>query len=1043
MNSPSTWFNRRYRLDQAIGSGGMGVVYRAYDRLMGRHIALKRITLQPSFFLEDTGAPHSTRGATTPHVTLAHEFHTLSSLKHPNVITVLDYGFETPSAPDALPAIPQPYFTMELLDTPHPFTKAARALSFALQIDVIAQLLAALGYLHARGIVHRDLKPGNVLIVNNEGVPRVRLVDFGLSIERERWGAIQGGLAGTPAYLAPEVVSGAPPSPAADLYAVGVMLYETFAGHHPFAGDPLTFLRRLQHTPPDLDALLLSPALQAVIGRLLAKNPTERPADAHALIHELYAASNLALPATLLPARERFLGATRFIGRERELARLRAILDYDLKGDDPQRPRLWLISGESGVGKSRLLDEFRTFALVKGWNVVRGTAKADANSAFQLWLTPLRALLVQIPDLTPLEVSLLAALIPDIGTLTDVTPLPFAPVATADAEHRLYNVIASLLTRVSDPTLIILDDMQWAGASLTLLDHLLPILPNTRVTIIGAYRHDEAPDLLMRFPNAVDMHLSPLRHVEIAELSAALVGQNRLAPHLIDRLARETEGNAFLLVETMRLLADGERLERAREALHSLPIFGGAATLLQRRLGRVSGAARAWLRLAAVGGRTLDLAVLERAWGASQESLIAACIDTALLTYESGEGYRFSHDRLRDHLLSEQTPDEIRAHHRRYAAALEAEYGGNLMVAATLVAHWSAAGDPDGERRALPSAARRARALGDQAAARQLYERWLALTDDPREQIECCLIIARIIFETARTPADVRTAENTLMQAYETARAIDDIDQMVITLYTLGWMRRMQGRFEDLYRLKVEIDALSPRVSPRTIMYVIEGHAYMTYLHGRFQEAAALFDEGYAHAIAQHNLGVAGNFINWMGICAMAGGDFALAARRFHDAHTMLQDSGHLTYQIVNQLARGLHALISGDHAAAESHYRAALTLAETIQDVGRMILACNGLSAVAWFDADLARAELYAMRAVAYQARLSVTPHPITRLIGWAIALRRGDRAALGRIAAWRDDPASRWGDHEIVWMMARALEREGAFARAAVGQTMPILSA
>src|SRR5262249_51158423 len=140
---------------------------------------------------------------------------------HPNIISVLDYGFDSSK---------QPFFTMDLLESPKTILEAGSGQPVPTQLDLLAQTLQALVYLHRRGIIHRDLKPDNVLVVGNQ----VKVLDLGLAAARELLTQDGGGLAGTLAYIAPEILRGGTASQASDLYPVGIIAYQRFAGRHPF-----------------------------------------------------------------------------------------------------------------------------------------------------------------------------------------------------------------------------------------------------------------------------------------------------------------------------------------------------------------------------------------------------------------------------------------------------------------------------------------------------------------------------------------------------------------------------------------------------------------------------------------------------------------------------------------------------------------------------------------------------------------------------------------------------------------------------------------
>ena len=213
VDTVSVVLGKRYRLENRLGAGGMGAVYRAFDRLTGEWVALKRVLAAD----EDIVFTSSHRSVDL-RLALAQEFQWLASLRHPHIISVLDYGFD---------AERQPFFTMELLNDSQTIREAARFSTLDDQLNLFVQVLHALTYLHRRGIVHRDIKPGNVLVANNQA----RVLDFGLSV---RMSTELAQLSGTLAYMAPELLMDDPATVASDLYAVGTILYEVFAGEHPF-----------------------------------------------------------------------------------------------------------------------------------------------------------------------------------------------------------------------------------------------------------------------------------------------------------------------------------------------------------------------------------------------------------------------------------------------------------------------------------------------------------------------------------------------------------------------------------------------------------------------------------------------------------------------------------------------------------------------------------------------------------------------------------------------------------------------------------------
>jgi serine/threonine-protein kinase len=258
--------DRRYRVDDVIGEGGMGFVYRVTHTLIGKGLAVK--ILRPEH-LDDEEVGRR----------FLQEARLASAIKHPNVVDISDFGVHDAGSP---------YYVMELLTGrtlaklidetgPVPPTEA-----MAIALQVLAGLEAA----HEQGIVHRDLKPDNVFLVERDHMPLVKLLDFGIARAGPRRITALGALLGTPEYMAPEQARGEEVDWRADLYAVGIILFEMLVGRAPFRHRELaTVIEMHVHQPPphliELAPTLDLPRTDALLQRLLAKDPAQRPRDAH------------------------------------------------------------------------------------------------------------------------------------------------------------------------------------------------------------------------------------------------------------------------------------------------------------------------------------------------------------------------------------------------------------------------------------------------------------------------------------------------------------------------------------------------------------------------------------------------------------------------------------------------------------------------------------------------------------------------------------------------------------------------------------------
>lgn len=259
----------RYHLGEALGRGGMAVVYRARDERLGREVALK--------LLHPTLAP-------TSRERFRREARIVASLKHPNILEIHDFGED---------ALRGPWMVTELVEGQNlrEWLKQLGTLSGSAAAAIAWELCVGLAEAHARGIIHRDLKPENVLL-SRDG--RLKLADFGIAAlhDQERLTST-GAITGSLAYMAPERLDDGRFSAASDVYAVGVILFELCAGHTPFGGRGSAQLAAsiLTRDAPSLTeaAPAVPPALASLVSRCLSREPSARFTDGRALADALEA----------------------------------------------------------------------------------------------------------------------------------------------------------------------------------------------------------------------------------------------------------------------------------------------------------------------------------------------------------------------------------------------------------------------------------------------------------------------------------------------------------------------------------------------------------------------------------------------------------------------------------------------------------------------------------------------------------------------------------------------------------------------------------
>ncbi len=666
----------RYDLINELGHGGMSSVYRVLDRLTGRVVTLKKLHARlgsgPNSEVEDR-------------VLLAQEFQFLASLRHPNIITVLDYGFDAEG---------EPYFTMDLRESARTIVEAGAEQPLSVQVELLVQTLRALAYLHRHGIVHRDLKPENVLVVDGQ----VKVLDLGLSILAGAGAGRTDELTGTLPYMAPEMLRGEPVSPQSDLYAVGTMALELLSGRYPFPIDDVFRLQQqicetaLPRPEDEVDE-----RLEPILRRLLAKRPADRYADASDVIEALAEALRERLQVETVSTRESFLQAAPFVGREVELAGLEERLRDAVRG----KGGAWLLTGESGAGKSRLIEELRIRALVQGFVAVRGQARGEGGEPYHAWREALRGLVIRC-DLPDSEAGALKDIVPELPALLG-REIPDPPELDSEAaQSRLLFAAEELLRRQPRPVLIVVEDLHWVGSeSLQLWSWLARAVERLPVLMVGSCRMDEAPELPERLDCTQSLLLRRLDPGEVKRLTEAIIGPEGSRDELVELIDRETEGNPFFIVEVVRALA--ERAGQLSQIGASLPaerVFpGGLRRVVQRRLSQVPKEAYPGLETAAVIGREISEDLLQSLHPELElDHWTQRCEAAAVLEFRDHR-WHFAHDKLRERLLGdlrERGAGAWTGRHRRVAEAMEQLRPERVTA---LAYHWREAGDLERESR--------------------------------------------------------------------------------------------------------------------------------------------------------------------------------------------------------------------------------------------------------------------------------------------------------------------------------------------------------
>lgn len=254
----------KYKVEEVLGEGAMGVVYACYDSAIGRRVAIKTIHA------------HLLQGAEGEELRqrFSREIRAVGKLSHPNIVGI----FDTDEAQDANGAI-EPYFVMEFVDGQDLQAYLAGGTRFPLTktIDIACQVLDAFEYTHKLGIIHRDVKPANIFLTEDG---RIKIADFGIARVDNSSLTQTGAVMGTPNYMSPEQCSGQVMDSRSDLFSIAVVLYELLTGEKAFSANSVhaTMMKLVQSNPepPSVFNPSLPKSLDAVMAKALAKSPDDR-----------------------------------------------------------------------------------------------------------------------------------------------------------------------------------------------------------------------------------------------------------------------------------------------------------------------------------------------------------------------------------------------------------------------------------------------------------------------------------------------------------------------------------------------------------------------------------------------------------------------------------------------------------------------------------------------------------------------------------------------------------------------------------------------
>ena len=736
-----------YRVERLIGSGGMGTVYAAHARAQGRPVAIK--VIHPHLLLRPGVAERFRR-----------EVELGSRVEHPNVVRTLA----------AVTAVVEGRtlhgLVMEVVRgrTLRSVLDALGTVPESLLREIALQAAEGLGAIHAAGIVHRDVKPDNLLLTDDA---RLRITDLGVAKLTESAATLtgEGHFIGTLAYASPEQCRGEAVGPTADLYALGVVLYELATGGNPFAaqGAWASLRAHVELIPPPAREVRseLSPFVSAVIATLLAKDPRERFVSAQALravladgesgswwtegIGRARAEQRPRVPVRL---------DTPLHGRARDVAELEAAWREARDG----RGRVVLLMGEAGLGKSRLAHELVEAHAAEDIEILYGAYRADRHGgalrdalAGPLGGPDARERLESHLSDTPALVAPFAAY------LRRDTPVPGSTVLHCSARDALILRVFQGLAR-RRPVLWIVEDLHHAPAeALRVLTSLAQAAARCRALLLVTSREPlpaSVAEAWYRMPHLIRRDLSRLEDDDVQALVADALRDEEAGARLAPMVATLADGIPLFAFEILQGLeasgaldraSDGRFVERTRVERIAVPASLREAVLARlRELGQEESEV---LDVAAVQGHAFEPDLIARVRGEPRIRVLEALgrLERRFgLVRSEGAVVRFDHPVVHE-VVYEALPPALRAEiHRLLADALWERDGGGTpdavrgAAAYRIVHHRLRGSEPTLAAPLLPAALRHLEATNEPEAIVDVAERALdvaGLEAREREQL--------------------------------------------------------------------------------------------------------------------------------------------------------------------------------------------------------------------------------------------------------------------------------------------------------------------
>jgi Nif-specific regulatory protein len=621
------------------------------------------------------------------------EFATLASLEHPSIVRVYDFGLLPGSFP---------YFTMEYF-AGRRITDVFDGSNWDALYDILIQIASALHHIHRLGIVHLDLKPSNILI-DDRG--KAKIMDFGVAIESHQ--IFDRRIRGTLHYMPPEVLRQDRVDARADLYALGMTIYETVTGALPGYGKPAIDVIRMHLDepirPPSSINPGVPPELDRIVVRLLENDPRHRFPSSAALLQAFADAAGKRVPAAELLLGSGELYAAPLIDREHEVAQLAKLIEEARAG----RGNGVLVAGPEGVGKSRIVRDVTLRAQLDGARVYCGRCPINRKTIYAPFFDIFQQMVLAVN--------------PEADVIEEVRRLLRTPIRDeVPARGRKYRLFNRFVQSVQDlygflnatgdtsgsPLILVVEDVQWADRSTAeLFSFLVGEAKHNKLLVIGTLTGDDAGWQQRVHDGAFPVvHVGLLDETLVREHVAALLGSEAVSDEFARWMYWESAGSPMNVRRVLDYLVAHEYLHWQPsgwivdiDRVRTLRIPGGAASIVMEKIERLSDEERAMLEAAAIFGEVVEVQLLLGVAAgnpATAYEAVQTLVRHGLLDESSdGKTVTFAQMHLRDAMYSAMTDARRAELHLRAGSALEPRLrSGSTQLSGQIAYHFARAND--------------------------------------------------------------------------------------------------------------------------------------------------------------------------------------------------------------------------------------------------------------------------------------------------------------------------------------------------------------